>query len=185
MAKFKLPGISTSEGMKQMDYTTFPQGEYLLKIEEVTVADKTEGDTVLGTTFTIKSKVLGADKLPANENVRDYVDKTYTDFIFVMAPAHPSYSNTTKIGGTVGAIGLSALKSFLDAAGVKIDKNDEFDEQKAVGKWIEVRVGVRGWKDQQGVDRKGNQVYEYRAHVDEAEVAETVPAVTFEDDDLA
>ena len=182
MSKVKLPGIGKSEGMREMDFTVFPNGEYLLKVTSVEASDKTVDDVVTGTTFTIKSEVLGAENLPANENVRDYVGKTYTDLIFVMSPDHPAYANVTKIGGTVGEIGLAALKSFLDAAGVKIIK-DEFDESKAVGSWIEIRAGVRSWKDQQGQERTGNQVYAYKPHVDETAEAEATPdAVVFEDD---
>lgn len=185
MSKVRLPGIGKSEGMREMDFTVFPQGDYLLKVTSVEAADKTVEDVVTGTTFTVKSEVLGAENLPANENVRDYVGKTYTDFIFVMSPDHPSYANVTKIGGTVGEIGLASLKSFLDATNVKIVK-DEFDEGKAVGSWIEVRVGIRKWKDNNGQDRTGNQVYSYKPHVDETAEAEATPdAVVFEDDDIS
>jgi len=183
MAKMKIPNVGASEGMRQMDFTVFPPGEYLLKVTEVTTTDK-EGDSgkVIGTTFQVSSEVLGAEKLPANENVRDYVGKTYVDFIFVMNENHPSYANVTKIGGIVGEIGLGSLKSFLDATGVKI-VNDEFDETKAQGKWIEIRCGTRNWKDNQGNERHGNQVYEYKAHEDEVALADSKPDdVEFEDD---
>ena len=185
MAKIKIPGVGTSEGMRQMENTVFPPGNYLLKVTEIKTRDKADvAGTVVGTTFQISSEVLGAENLPASENVRDYAGKTYTDFIFVMSPDHPSYANETKIGGTVGEIGISQLKSFLDASGVKI-KNDEFDETKAVGSWIEVRVGTRSYKDKDGNDRTGNQVYEYAPHVDEKAVAESTPdEVDFDDDDL-
>ncbi len=183
-SKVRIPGIGKSEGMREMDFTVFPQGNYLLKVTDTETKDKEFNGVITGTTFTIKSEVLGGENLPANENVRDYVGKTYTDFIFVMSPDHPSYANVTKIGGIVGEIGLASLKSFLDSANVKI-KDDEFDESKAVGAWIEVQVGTRSWKDKDGNDKTGNQVYSYKAHVDESAEAEATPdAVVFEDDDV-
>ena len=184
MAKIKIPGVSASEGMRQMNFV-FPPGEYLLKITGVEVTDKTNlEDVVVGQTFQIQGEVLGGENLPSSENVKDYVGRTYTDFIFVMTPDHPSYAKETKTGGTVGEIGLGSLKSFLDAAGVAI-KNDEFDEKKAINKWIEIRCGTRKWNDNDGNERTGNQVYEYRPHVDEEkEAAATPDAVVFEDDDI-
>ena len=185
MSRIKIPGVGASEGMREMSNFVFPPGNYLLKVTDIETRDKEGvGGAVIGTTFQVKSEVLGAENLPASENVRDLVGKTYVDFIFVMSPDHPSYANETKIGGIVGEIGISQLKSFLDATGVKI-KNDEFDEKKAIGSWIEVRVGSRTYKDKDGNDRTSNQVYEYTAHVDEKAVAESTPdEVEFDDDDL-
>lgn len=179
--KMKIPGIGASEGMRQMNMV-FPPGEYLLKITDVTTTDKDVDGVITGVTFQIQGEVLGAENLPANENPRTYVGRTYTDFIFVMSPDHPKYANETKTGGTVGEIGIANLKSFLDAAGVPI-KGDEFDETKAKGKWIEIRCGTKKWTDNQGQEKTGNQVYEYRPHVDETAAAEAAPDdVSFEDD---
>ena len=183
--KIKIPNISKSEGMRQMENLVFPPGDYLLKITDIKVTDKVgEDDTVVGTSFQIISEVLGAENLPAGEDIRKYVGKNFRDFIFVMSPEHPKYDVETSVGGTIGSIGVAQMKSFLDATGVKI-VNDEFDEKKAIGAWIETRVGVRSYKDKDGVDRKGNQVYSYAPHVDEQKVAESTPDdVEFDDDDL-
>lgn len=183
MAKMRIPGVGASEGMREMNFVPFPPGDYLLKVKDIDSKDKEGTDgKVVGVTFEVTSEVLGGENLPSNEDIRDWVGKDYKDFIFVMTPDHPSYANTTKVGGIVGEIGLASLKSFLTASGVKIVK-DEFDEKKAVGSWIEVTVGTNKYKDKNGNDRVGNQVYSYRPHEDETASAESAPDdVTFEDD---
>lgn len=179
--KVKIPGVSASEGMRQMG--PLPSGDYLLKCTKVDTKDKSGMDeVVVGTTFQVSSEVLGCEKLPPTENPRDYVGRTFVDFIFVMSPNHPKYSDVTAGGSQIGMIGVGTLKSWLNVCKVPI-KNDEFDEKKAVGKWFEVRIGTRSYKDAQGQDREGNVVYEYRQHEDEQAVAESAPdEVSFEDD---
>lgn len=179
MSKIKIPGVGSAEGMKQLG--PLPPGEYLLKVTKVETKDKTDNGLVTGTTFVVTSQVLGAEKLPPTEAVRDYVDRPFSDFIFVMSPNHAKYEDVATNGTQIGMIGVNTLKSWLVACGVVI-KNDEFDESKAIGKWYEARIGTRPYKDREGNDRVGNQVYEYRVHEDEA-VADAAPdAVEFEDD---
>lgn len=180
MSKIKIPGVGSAEGMKQLG--PLAPGEYLLKVTKVETKDKTDMEGVVtGTTFVVTSQVLGAEKLPPSESVRDYVDRPFTDFIFVMSPNHAKYADVAANGTQIGMIGVNTLKSWLVACGVTI-KNDEFDESKAVGKWFEARIGTRPYKDATGQDRVGNTVYEYRVHTDESAEESAPDAVSFEDD---
>lgn len=187
MSKVRIPGVGKSEGMIEGQFKPFPKGDYLIKVKSIEVEDKEgPGGDVVGVNFAVVSEVLGCENLPKNENPREYVGKEYRNWIFVMSPAHPSYANVTKIGGTVGEIGLASLKSFLDSAGVKIVK-DEFDEQKAIGSWIEISVGPDSYVDNKtGEKRESNRIYSFKAHTDEtAEAEATADVVVFEDDDPA
>ena len=182
MSKHSIPGLGASEGQKAGSFTIFPKGEYLMKVQAITINKKEDMATkkLVGQTFVVQSIVENCEKLPANEDKRDYIGKSFTDFIFVMTPDHPSYNNDTT-SGKVGMIGVDTLKSFLTASNNPI-KGDAFNEQKSVGAYVEMSIGVRKRKDQDGNMVDANRVWEYRVANIGGSEEEIADGESFEDD---
>lgn len=174
MAKFSISGLGSSEGMRDNSFTIFPPGEYLFKVSEISINKKEDMMTKkhVGDTFVVKSIVENCEGLPASEDKKNFIGKTYVDFIFVMTPDHPSYAKEID-SGTVGMIGVDTLKSFLDATGNPI-QGDSFNEQKSVNKYFEASIGMRKRKDKDGNMIDANKVWAYRSNEDKVEATEEV-----------
>ena len=187
----KIIGLSKSEGMKQFSFV-LPEGDYLLVIEDVEIEGKKDASgKLIAYNYKINCIVDNAENLPDGVSADEVIGKSYTEFLYVMTPEHPKFSNPTKSGSVVGMIGIDRLKSFLDACAITI-KKDTFNEKKLKGAAFEATVGLREYKDKEGKKREGNKINEYRLCAEEeaeeeelVEVAEEpeVEALPEEDDD--
>ncbi len=187
----KLAGLASQKGdMKKGSYTLFPVGDYLLTAESFTTEIVKDDEKAIkkgkaiAVNVSVVSVVGECENLPANEDGDSYIGKKFTDRIYVMTPNHVKYANDTAGDGTVGDIGLNALKSFLNAVGVKVSKENAFNEKAIPGKDFEVTMGTNTYDSKRsGKKQTGNQVNEYRVAEEAVEEEEEVDEVEGEEVD--
>jgi len=183
---FKVQSLSTSDGMRA-PFVPLAPADYLLKVVATEQNDKDEAQGVkVGTTFMFESVVENVQNLPEGIEKGEVVGKTFKDFIFIMGPNHPKYSDVTKYGSPIAMIAVDTLKSFLDAVRVPI-KDDAFNEKLAVGRYFEATISLDSYKDRNGKDRDTNRVDAYRLAEDVGTTAVEADAVIpedFDDEDI-
>lgn len=158
---FKVPGLAASQG--RQEFKPLPPGEYLLKVTEIETESKMDSDNnVTGMNFIVSSMVENAQNLPDGTEKGEVIGKVLKEWIYIMGPENPRYSESTKSGGTLGQIGVDQLKSFLNAVSVPV-KADGFNEKACVGKFYEVTLELDSYKDKTtGKERISNNVKAYR-----------------------
>ena len=131
--KAKRPGLYESKGSVSSDFPAYDKGDYFVEVdsfEPTTTASKLEMH---------KAKLVILDG-PKQKDGRDIEGLPIFANMVILDEDHEFYQ-----------MGIDRLKNFLNAAGVKVDKNGEFKHQSAVGKKFWVALSKKQAKDEQGV----------------------------------
>ena len=141
--KAKVPGASSSTGVKAIDFT-LPAGDYVFEIGQPEV--KEAKSPCLVHTF----PMVVIDGPDDEKSGRSTQGRKYTHRIIQLLPEHESYKdNDTRAADEIA--------DLCAAAGVDLD-DDGYETDDFAGKTVKAKLAIRTGKDEAGEPRPENTV---------------------------
>ena len=127
--KPKLPGLSKQTG--EMKFEVYPDDDYIVELESVEFIQKDNGRI----NVKIKTKIIG-NVSRDSEALDKYGDKVLFAFISLADPDEDWYD-----------LSINRLKNFLNAFGVEVDDDDDYNVEDAYGERAVATVRTRKYND--------------------------------------
>ena len=143
--KAKVPGASSSTGIKAMDFT-LPKGDYVFEIGSAKIVES-DKSPCFGHIF----EMIVIDGPDDDKTGKTTQGRKFTRRIYVLEPEHPSYdpSNTRNI---------DEIASLCRAAGVDFDADDSYETDDFAGQKVKAKLGIRMGKDESGDPKPENTI---------------------------
>ena len=131
--KTKRPGLYESKGEVVSEFQAYDKGNYYVEVDSFEEKQTQNGNEM----HVAKMIILNAEKEQADG--RNVEGMPIFHNMVIQDPDHQYYQ-----------LGIDQLKNFLNAAGVKVNKEGLFDHKKAVGSKFWVELGKVNRKDEDG-----------------------------------
>jgi hypothetical protein len=148
--KAKVPGASSSTGVKAQDFT-LPKGDYVFEIGSAKMAES-EKSPCMGHIF----EMVVIDGPDDEKTGKTTQGRKFIRRIYVLEPEHPSYKeNDTR--------NADEIADLCAAADVEIDSDDSYETEDFAGQKVKAKLGVRMGKDENGDPKPENTVMTQKA----------------------
>lgn len=145
--KATIPGLGSQSG--NMDYPIYPKGKYTMQITKMTYEDKTAEKNL----HYVTTEMVIVDG-PDRASGKSTIGGKYTHRLYIPTPEHKSYSDDWYGRAT------NELAALCIAVGYKA-KSDVLNTDFFKGKTLDVTLGEKMGKDQEGNERPENVVRKF------------------------